>query len=212
MEGTGNRITILGRVDAELVEKRSRFISHIVPVTSEEEAAVFIDQMKREYRDATHNVSAYYINNGTYERCSDDGEPHGTSGFPVLTVLKNSGATDLCAVVTRYFGGTLLGTGGLVRAYTDVTKLAMDKAVFAEYAVFCRYSVRIDYRYYDRTVYSLEQMGIRPENCNYTENIELVVSCRKAAAEDMIAAIGDASARTAAVSFMDEEVRLAEIK
>ena len=110
------RVTLAREAHAEMEERKSVFIGHAKLVTSEEEARAFIEEIRHQYADATHNVYAYLLNGGSIARYSDDGEPHGTSGVPTLNVLKMSGAMDLVVVVTRYFGGILLGAGGLVRA------------------------------------------------------------------------------------------------
>ena len=115
-----------GPGEAEFVEKRSRFIGHALPVTTEEEALAFIAEMKSKYWDASHNVYAYIVREGGIMRYSDDGEPQGTAGIPCLDVLLKEGVTDLCVVATRYFGGILLGGGGLVRAYSHTAKIALD--------------------------------------------------------------------------------------
>lgn len=112
----------------ELVEKRSRFIGYCKPVTTEDEAVEFINKIKKKHWDARHNVYAYSLREGQIKRYSDDGEPSGTAGMPVLEVLTKSGVTDAVIVVTRYFGGVLLGTGGLVRAYSASAKLGMESA------------------------------------------------------------------------------------
>lgn len=113
----------------EIEEKKSRFICNIKPVSSEEEAAAFIAEMKKKYWDARHNCSAFVIGKGQeLTRCSDDGEPSGTAGRPMLEVLTGEGLCDVVAVVTRYFGGTLLGTGGLIRAYTGAVKAGIAAA------------------------------------------------------------------------------------
>ena len=114
----------------EYEEKKSRFIASLVPARSEEEAAVFIDSVKKKYYDARHNCSAFVIGrNRELTRCSDDGEPGGTAGKPMLEVLLTAGVTNGAAVVTRYFGGTLLGTGGLVRAYTQIGRASCRERV-----------------------------------------------------------------------------------
>ncbi len=120
--------TAAGYGEAEYEDKRSRFIGHIKPVTSENEAKAFIDEMRRTYADATHNVFAYVLREGNILRWSDDGEPGGTSGQPTLAVLQGAGLTDVCCVTTRYFGGTLLGSGGLVRAYSAAARAALREA------------------------------------------------------------------------------------
>ena len=112
----------------EFVEKRSRFIGYIRPVKTEEEAIAFINQIKSKHWDATHNVYAYCLREGQVKRYSDDGEPQGTAGIPTLDVLLKSEVTDVVVVTTRYFGGILLGGGGLVRAYSHAASLALAKA------------------------------------------------------------------------------------
>ncbi|MCR5735740.1 MAG: YigZ family protein [Lachnospiraceae bacterium] len=122
--------TIKEETKGEYEEKKSRFIATLRPVKSEEEAVSFINEMKKKYWDARHNCSAFLIGDkGELSRCSDDGEPSGTAGRPMLEVLSGSGLTYVCAVVTRYFGGTLLGTGGLVRAYQAAVRDALSSAV-----------------------------------------------------------------------------------
>ena len=119
-----------GAGEAEYVEKRSRFLGHVRPVESEEEARAFIAEMKKTYYDARHNCWCYLLKDGP-ERYSDDGEPQGTAGIPMLEVFRREGVTNLVCVVTRYFGGVLLGAGGLFRAYTKSAKDALDAAGLA---------------------------------------------------------------------------------
>ena len=134
-----------GSGESEFVEKRSRFLGHVRPVESEEEAKAFIAEMKKQYYDARHNCSCYILQNGV-ERYSDDGEPQGTAGLPMLEVFRREGVTNLVCVVTRYFGGVLLGAGGLFRAYTKSAKDALDAAGVAvvrrwvETELCCSYS------------------------------------------------------------------------
>ena len=131
----------------ELVEKRSRFLGQVWRVDSEEEARGWIEAMKKKYYDARHNCWCYRIREGGVERYSDDGEPQGTAGQPMLGVFQKEGVTNVCCVVTRYFGGVLLGAGGLVRAYTQAAKLALDEAGISvvrrwvEVEVTCPYSL-----------------------------------------------------------------------
>ena len=119
-----------GAGESEYVEKRSRFLGHLRPVKSEEEARAFVAEMKKTYYDARHNCWCYLLKDGP-ERYSDDGEPQGTAGIPMLEVFRREGVTDLVCVVTRYFGGVLLGAGGLFRAYTKSAKDALDAAGLA---------------------------------------------------------------------------------
>lgn len=111
---------------SEIVEKKSRFICNMKHVESEDEAVEFIKQIRKKYYDARHNVYAYIIGDGSVKKCSDDGEPSKTAGIPIMQMLEGEGVTDVVCVVTRYFGGTLLGTGGLVRAYTLSAKTGLE--------------------------------------------------------------------------------------
>ncbi len=160
----------------EIEEKKSRFIATFRPVESEEEAVAFIEEMKKKYWDARHNCSAFAIGKrAELTRCSDDGEPSGTAGRPMLEVLLGAEVRNAAVVVTRYFGGTLLGTGGLVRAYTQAVKAGLE----ASQVVTMRYGVRLkigtDYNGLGKIQYLLGNRGIPIEESNYTENVELVV-------------------------------------
>ena len=121
-------IKLIKGAECEIVEKKSRFIAQIAPVETEEEAYDFIEKIKKKHYDARHNCFAFSIGNEMpLMRFSDDGEPQGTAGKPMLELIQNTGVHDICIVVTRYFGGTLLGTGGLVRAYTQASKAALEQ-------------------------------------------------------------------------------------
>lgn len=132
--------TVLEYGADEFVEKRSRFIGYCTPVTTQEEAIAFISQIKEKHWDATHNVYAYCLRDGQIKRYSDDGEPQGTAGIPVLDVIEKTGLVNTAVVVTRYFGGTMLGAGGLVRAYSHGAKLAVEAAgiITMEKGYVCR--------------------------------------------------------------------------
>ncbi len=128
--------TVYGYGTAEIIEKKSRFIASVKQVTTEEEAIAFISEIKAKYRDARHNVYAYVVSENNISRFTDDGEPSGTAGVPVLDVILKEGLTDVAIVVTRYFGGTLLGTGGLVRAYGKSAKDGIINAKITE-KIYC---------------------------------------------------------------------------
>ena len=122
-------VTVAREATAEIEVKRSRFLGHVVPVTTEDEARAVVEAARKEHWDARHHCSAFVLGpDGALQRSSDDGEPSGTAGAPMLEVLRGRGLTDVVAVVTRWFGGTLLGAGGLVRAYSDATRAALDAA------------------------------------------------------------------------------------
>ena len=162
--------------EAELVEKKSRFIATVRPVETEEEAVAFIEEMKKKYWDARHNCSAFVIGTkAELTRCSDDGEPAGTAGRPMLEVLLGEGVRNTAVVVTRYFGGVLLGTGGLVRAYSGAVKagLAASKTGTMRYGV--RLKVGTDYNGIGKIQYLLRQRGLEAEDTAYTEKVELTV-------------------------------------
>ena len=143
-------VTISGQAEAEFIERKSRFIGCCRHVETETEALAFLEEKRKEHWDATHNVFAYILREGQQKRCSDDGEPQGTAGVPVLDVLQKAGVTDLCMVVTRYFGGILLGTGGLVRAYTAAASGALQNAelVSMRLVVDCR--LRVPYAQFEQ--------------------------------------------------------------
>lgn len=136
---------------AELVEKKSRFIANVRPVESEAEAVAFIDEMKKKYWDARHNCSAFVIGTkAELTRCSDDGEPSGTAGRPMLEVLLGEGVRNVAVVVTRYFGGVLLGTGGLVRAYTAAASGALQSAELVSMRLVVDCKVRVSYAQFEQ--------------------------------------------------------------
>lgn len=160
-------------VVGEIEEKKSRFIAHISPVSSEEEAVSFINSIKKQYFDARHNCSAFVIgDNSELTRCSDDGEPSGTAGRPMLELLLSSGLTNVVCVVTRYFGGTLLGTGGLVRAYQGAVKAALDNAVIYEKLPGIILSVVVDYTDVGKLQHSFATDGIRVLSSDYGANVD----------------------------------------
>lgn len=156
--------------EGELVEKKSRFIATTRPVTSEEEAIAFIEEMKKKYWDARHNCSAYVIGErGQIQRCSDDGEPSQTAGRPMLDVLLGEEIRNICVVVTRYFGGTLLGTGGLVRAYSGAVQEGLANSVVVEKFLGNRLVVTTDYNGIGKIQYAAAQMGLTTLDTQYTD-------------------------------------------
>lgn len=150
-----NYITISAPAQDSFIEKRSEFIGYISPVSTNEEAVEFINSIKAKHRKANHNVYAYILRNDNISRYSDDGEPQGTAGVPVLDVLKKRGLTNVCVVVTRYFGGILLGGGGLVRAYSHAASLACDAAEIMDMRLCHRLKITADYSLYGKIAYLL---------------------------------------------------------
>lgn len=162
--------------EGELIEKKSRFIATVIPAESEEEALAFIEAMKKKYWNATHNCSAYVIGEkGQLKRCSDDGEPSGTAGRPMLEVLEGEEIRNVAVVVTRYFGGTLLGTGGLVRAYSASVKAGLASSVIITKIPGVKLKIETDYTGLGKIQYLLGEMGIRTLDSQYTDHVELDV-------------------------------------
>lgn len=150
-----NYFTISQPAEASFIEKRSEFIGYIAPVSTNDEAVEFINSIKAKHRKAKHNVYAYILRKDNISRYSDDGEPQGTAGVPVLDVLKKRGLTDVCLVVTRYFGGILLGGGGLVRAYSHAAAIACDAAHIMNMCVCKKIRIECDYSLYGKISYLL---------------------------------------------------------
>lgn len=165
-------------VEAEIIEKKSRFIAKVIRVNSEEEANKKIAEIKKENRDARHNVFAYRIANGV-ERFSDDGEPSGTAGVPILNILRGEKLENILVVVTRYFVGILLGTGGLVRAYSGAAKDAVIKAKRIEMKLCDEHELLIDYSYYDILNHYLNKKQIVIKETKYNEKICINVIVEK---------------------------------
>lgn len=164
---------IEGPGSGEYEEKKSRFLADIVPAASEEEAAAFIDAVKKKHYDARHHCPAMIIGrNREITRCSDDGEPSGTAGKPILEVLLGAEVTNAVMVVTRYFGGTLLGTGGLVRAYTQAAKAALSDARIATMRYGKEITIVTEYADLGKIQYLMGARGIEPSDSRYTDKVE----------------------------------------
>lgn len=160
----------------ELVEKKSRFIADVRPVKTEEAALAFIEEIRKQYRDARHHCFAYIIGErGQTSRCSDDGEPSQTAGKPMMDVLMGEELHDVCAVVTRYFGGTLLGTGGLVRAYSGAVKEGLSKGVILEKKLAAKLEIDTDYNGVGKIQYIAAQEGVHVLDSQYTETVLLTL-------------------------------------
>ncbi len=161
-----------GAGESEYSEKRSRFLGHLRPAGSEEEARAFISSVKKEYYDARHNCWCYLFRGGP-ERYSDDGEPQGSAGIPMLEVFRREGVTDLVCVVTRYFGGVLLGTGGLFRAYTRCAKDALDAAGRSEVRRWLVMSFSCPYASLERMKLEIAAFGGAPESLDYGAEVSV---------------------------------------
>ncbi len=169
----------------EFVEKKSRFIGYVKPVKTQKEATDFIAEIKSKHWDATHNVSAYVLKENNIQRSSDDGEPSGTAGVPVLDVLLKENLVDVCVVVTRYFGGILLGAGGLIRAYSHGSKIAVEAGNIITMAPCKILEASIDYSFYDRFNILLGDIGANVENSEFADKIKITF-CLK---EELVTAL-----------------------
>ena len=165
---------ILKTKETEIVEKKSRFIANIAAVSSEKEAIEFIEKIKKKYYDARHNCYAYIIGDkGDKKKCSDDGEPQRSAGMPMMEVLENQGYFDIVVVVTRYFGGTLLGVGGLIRAYQGAVIEGLNASVSGEIHEGFRAKYRFGYDFYGKIKYIAESENIVVEDTLFDENVTM---------------------------------------
>lgn len=166
-------VTIQKQIQAEIVEKKSKFIAHLFPVESVEEAEAFVKELKKRYYDARHNCVAYRIveENKIVEKSNDDGEPSGTAGAPMLTILQKNNLANVVIVVTRYFGGILLGTGGLVRAYSDSLLKAIDESQKIMKCQGSQMQVILEYNEFDRFQYYCKNHDISITNVEYSQYI-----------------------------------------
>lgn len=168
--------TILKSNQAEIVEKKSKFIGTAIPIESEVEAEEFINSMRKKYYDATHNVFAYQLGErNELQRSSDDGEPNGTAGKPILDILKNEDIKNVAVVVTRYFGGTLLGTGGLVRAYSKCAKDALISSQIIEKVLYQEFEISVDYNLSGKVQFEMLNKDYTIKDTLYTDKVTFIV-------------------------------------
>ena len=181
--------------EGEIIEKKSRFIATVQPVETEEEAIVFIEAMKKKYWDARHNCSAFVIGSkNEITRCSDDGEPSGTAGRPMLEVLLGQEVHNVAVVVTRYFGGVLLGTGGLVRAYTKAVQEGLQNSQVATLAYGTSMKIETDYNGIGKLQYILGKASVPIQNSEYTDVVTLQVFLLQEQKESLLKEMTEATA------------------
>ena len=181
-------VTIKENVQAEITEKKSKFIANIIKVENKNEAEENILKLKKKYFDAKHNCIAYRIkeDQGVIEKASDDGEPQGTAGQPILNILKKNNLCNILVVVTRYFGGILLGTGGLVRAYSEATTKALEKSIRVKNILGIKMEVILEYNEYEKFKYYCKINEINIQNVKYEENIVCNITLEKKTKEKLI--------------------------
>lgn len=191
--------------EGEIVEKKSRFIGQIEPISTEEEAYAFIERVKKKHYDARHNCFAFSVGGEMpLLRFSDDGEPQGTAGKPILEVINGSGIHNICIVVTRYFGGTLLGTGGLVRAYTDAAKEALLSCETKVRQRIHPVSIVTNYTDMGKVQYILGNADIRIIDTVFAENVTFQTELPVEACERIVAAVTEATGARAVIEVGDE--------
>ena len=192
--------------EGEVVEKKSRFIASTKPVSSEEEAMAFVEEIRKKYWDARHNCYAYVIGSrGQLCRCSDDGEPAQTAGRPMLDVLWGEEIRNVCVVVTRYFGGTLLGTGGLVRAYSAAVKEGLKESVTVKKQLGRKIKMVTDYNGIGKIQYVAGQMGILIMDTQYTDQVTVTFAVPENQAEAFLTQVTE---KTAGKAVWEEEGQL----
>lgn len=178
--------TIIKESCVQFEERKSIFIGHAKRVETEEEAKEFVNKIKNEHKDATHNVYAYIVGeNMLTQKCTDDGEPQGTAGVPVLDVIKKNGITDTAIVVTRYFGGILLGTGGLVRAYSKGASEAVNDSGIVERVKGVAINIITTYELLGKVQYHFSIKNWHIENIEYTDKVKIVFICETKNLEDV---------------------------
>lgn len=192
--------TLAESFETEIVERKSRFICHVAPASTEDEALAILADVRSRHPEARHNVWAYLLRDGR-ERCSDDGEPQKTAGLPTLEVLRHSGLVDLVAITTRYFGGILLGTGGLVRAYTEAAQASLAAVPIAEYTSCVTATCRLPYARYEQVLRLAEDAGGKSLGADFGADVLLRVLFKE----------GDAPAFAAAVRELARGEELCEL-
>lgn len=178
--------TIKGEIEASITEKKSKFICHMYHVESSEEAEKKLDEIRKKYHDARHNCYAYKILDGDISKASDDGEPSGTAGVPMLNILNGNNLSNILVVVTRYFGGILLGTGGLVRAYSLATTTAIEEAKIVLQNLGLEAEFFVGYKELDEVKYHLKNRNIEIINAEYAEKIRVVVEGKEEDIENLM--------------------------
>ncbi len=196
--------TLEHEASAEFTEKKSVFIGYATPIKCEEDALEFIKKIRHKHGDATHNCYAYELNGGGIARYSDDGEPQGTAGVPILDVIKKSGATDCCVVVTRYFGGILLGSGGLVRAYANGAKIALDAAHIVTYESYTEFRLVCDYGAYQKLNYEFPKYGIIVDASDFGGSITLKLAIKAVRFEEFEAKLAEMFAGKISAEMLGE--------
>lgn len=185
---------------SEYTEKKSVFYGYAAPVSTEDEAIAFVKKIKEKHSDARHNVYAYMLRENNAQRFSDDGEPHGTAGLPLLDTIRKPNITDSVVVVTRYFGGILLGTGGLVRAYSTAAKCAVEDAGIATYILYKKANITVNYSDYQKVIYLLDKKGIKHTDAIFDLQISFTSMVLPSEWDSLVTSLADLTQGKAIVS------------
>lgn len=189
----------------EYIVEKSKFIGHAKPVQTEEEARMFVEEIKQKYKDATHNVWAYTIGQSmNIQRYSDDGEPQGTAGIPTLELIKKEDLRNVVVVVTRYFGGIKLGAGGLVRAYTKGAKVGIEAGIVIEKVKYTEVKIKIDYNLLGKIQNEIMNLELTIKDTIYGEDVEIIVYVRNEDVENLKSRIIDITNAKANVTLGEE--------
>lgn len=190
----------------EIIITKSKFIGYAKPISSEDEAIAFIQEIKSKHKDATHNVYAYvYGETNNIQRYSDDGEPSGTAGIPVLEVIKKEDLRNVVVVVTRYFGGIKLGAGGLVRAYTKGAKIGLDAGLIVDKVLFKKIKVRIDYTLYGKVENELLRLEYIINDIIYDDAVNIIILCEMENVDDLITLLTELTSSRMTYEELGEE-------
>ena len=198
-------ITVKEHSHFEYEDRKSVFIGEAMPVSTEGEAIAFIESVKKRYPDARHHVYAYVLRENSTMRFTDDHEPQGTAGMPVLDIIRKNGCTDVVIVVTRYFGGTLLGTGGLVRAYTAAAVGALESAQIIRYDIYTSLEISVSYSDYGKISTILSDIGFRTENTIYDVGVKIEGSVIKSNFDELSKSLVEATAGRVEIEIIGEE-------
>ena len=201
-----NYTTILNEGSFEYEDRKSVFYGFAAPVKSEEDALAFISKIKKTYPDARHHVYAYVLRENSIMRFSDDREPQGTAGMPVLDAIRKNGCTDCAIVVIRYFGGVLLGTGGLVRAYSSSANGALKAGQIATYTQYCYYKITVNYSDYQRVLPLCEESLFKCNDTKFYDNVIVFGKIEKARADDFLRKLGEITSARANAEFLEEKL------
>ncbi len=197
--------TVAEESETLLVEKKSKFISHVKPVDNEADALAYLNGIRSKYPDARHNVYAYVIDENNIFRYSDDGEPGGTAGMPVLDTIRKSGIVDVIVVITRYFGGTLLGTGGLVRAYSASAKKGLEESGIIIRTMCDIISVKVGYDLVGKLQYAFAADGIETVDTLYENDVTFFVASPKPETERLMGRVTDITSGKAVIKIIYEK-------